>query len=263
MDHFDKYIEKLASEFNIGPSASRNPIWVSYQNKKLRSKTLEDKIYWHKLLISVPSKLESDPRFKKLVYVRYADDWIVGIRGSKDECRMILSKIRIFLSNELKLELSEKKTLITNLRNEEAKFLGTLISTASVQRYQRSRTFLIRTNKEIRLTAPVSTVIKKLTNASFMRNGISSPKMHWLQNSHQEILLLYNSVYRGIIQYYSFASNLNYLSSRIHNVLKSSCAKLLAAKFTLGSQAQAYTKFGKDLLEKESRTSFVKKTKWV
>ena len=68
-----------------------------------------------------------------------------------------------------------------------------------------------------------------------------------MSNSKDQIITLYNSVYRGIIKYYSFAHNLGKVSGYIHSTLKSSCAKLLAAKLTLNSQRKVFEKFGKNL----------------
>lgn len=68
-----------------------------------------------------------------------------------------------------------------------------------------------------------------------------------MQETKDAIILLYNSVYRGIINYYRFADNFNDLSSKIHYILKESCVRLLAAKFSTHSQTKIYIKFGKDL----------------
>lgn len=68
-----------------------------------------------------------------------------------------------------------------------------------------------------------------------------------MQNDKDAILLLYNTVYRGIIQYYRFAGNFNELSAKVHYILKESCAKLLAAKYSLKSQGKVYAKYGKNL----------------
>lgn len=64
------------------------------------------------------------------------------------------------------------------------------------------------------------------------------------------IILLYNSVYRGIINYYRFADNFNNLSAKVHFVLKESCVRLLAAKFSTKTQAKIYAVYGKNLKEK-------------
>lgn len=68
-----------------------------------------------------------------------------------------------------------------------------------------------------------------------------------MSDPKDSIILLYNSVYRGIINYYRFADNFNDLSSKIHYVLKESCARLLASKYNKNSQAKVYTEFGKNL----------------
>jgi len=138
--------------------------------------------------------------------------------------------------------------LITNINQDNARFLGTNIFRTSVTTYgRRGRGFLTRDNKTLKLTAPVDRILEKLAKAGFMAKGIPSAKMKWLANSKDETILLYNAVYRGIMQYYSFAQNFNSLSSHIHMILKASCAKLLATKFTLGTQAAVYKKYKKNL----------------
>ncbi|RCI07525.1 hypothetical protein L249_8324 [Ophiocordyceps polyrhachis-furcata BCC 54312] len=99
---------------------------------------------------------------------------------------------------------------------------------------------------ELMLEVSVSkTKITNLNNdrAIFLGFNICRAK----QDTFDEIILLYNSVYRGIMQYYSFVNNKNVLSARMYLILKSSCAKLLASKFTLGTQAAVFKKFGKNL----------------
>lgn len=116
---------------------------------------------------------------------------------------------------------------------------------------------LTRTADALRLTAPINRIVDKLKTNGFLKDGTPVPKFMWLANSKDEIILLYNAVYRGIINYYRFVHNFNELSSRVHYVLKSSCAKLLAAKFTLKSQARVFESYGKDLKGKDKH-SFIK-----
>ena len=186
-----------------------------------------------------------DPNFKKLVFVRYADHWILGVRGSYSECVVLLNKIRTFLAKQLNLKLSDQKTLITNANKDKAKFLGTKIFRARHQSLVR-KSFIRRTGREVRLEIPLPNVMKKLALAKFVNNGQSLPR-YLLHNSKDQILALYNSVYRGIVNYYSFAHNLGKASGYIHMILKSSCAKLLAAKYSLESRKKVFMKYGKDL----------------
>ena len=66
-----------------------------------------------------------DPGFIRIKYLRYADDWIVGIWGSRALAEQVKQEIRTFLRDQLQLTLSEEKTRITHARTEEASFLGT------------------------------------------------------------------------------------------------------------------------------------------
>ncbi len=72
----------------------------------------------------IPSIEVNDPDYRRLRYVRYADDFLLGFNGPKAEAEMIKQQLRTFLQEELKLELSEAKTLITHARSEAARFLG-------------------------------------------------------------------------------------------------------------------------------------------
>ena len=64
-----------------------------------------------------------DDTFKRLKYVRYADDFLIGMIGSKEECKIVKANITTFMREKLKLEMSQEKTLITNAQ-EPAKYLG-------------------------------------------------------------------------------------------------------------------------------------------
>lgn len=246
LNKLDEFIEELRTKFEVGNKASINPVWKNLENAMYRAKEKKDKVTIRKKLINVKSKLAIDPKFKKLVYIRYAEDWIVGIRGSREDCLNILAKIKKFLLEELKLELSEEKTKITNIKNVAASFLSISIRRFNHTQFRRVKGRLTRVTDSLRLTAPLDKIVKKLQTSGFIKKRLPAPRFLWMTNSKDEIILLYNSIYRGIMNYYSFVHNLNELSSRIHNILKSSCAKLLAAKFTLKSQSKVREKFGSD-----------------
>jgi hypothetical protein len=202
-------------------------------------------------MLKIPSRDPMDPGFKKLVYVRYADDWIIGIRGSFKDAQRILDKTNLFLKNELELNLSLEKTLITNAQKDKATFLGTTIGRSRHASFSLSKSgHLKRNSKEIRLEASFDRVNKKLKESGFLsksQKNLPLPRFLWLPNNKDEIITLYNSIYRGFINYYSFAMNFGNISSWLHYVLKTSCAKLLAAKFKLKSQKGVYKKFGSSL----------------
>lgn len=259
LDKLDKFVEHLKINFDVGERASINPVWKRMENAMYRAKDIQEKVMIRKEMLKFKSKLAVDPSFKKLVYIRYADDWVIGVRGSREDCNFILSEVRIFLQEKLKLSLSEDKTKITNSKHEVATFLSVNIRMFKTLHYRRVKGRSTRTADALRLTAPIDKIVNKLKTNGFMKEEIPAPKFIWLANSKDEIILLYNSVYRGITNYYRFVHNFNELSSRVHHILKSSCAKLLAAKFTLKSQARVFELYGKDFKGKDKH-SFIKAT---
>lgn len=74
LDKLDRFIDELKEEFDIGVKATINPLYKKLSQKKSRTKSLEEKLAIHKILRRIPSKMDIDPNFKKLEYIRYADD---------------------------------------------------------------------------------------------------------------------------------------------------------------------------------------------
>jgi retron-type reverse transcriptase len=74
MHKLDEYVMKLKAEFDIGHKASSNPEWKRLSMRKARTSSLLEKVKLHKEMLKIPSKAAIDTKFKKLVYVRYADD---------------------------------------------------------------------------------------------------------------------------------------------------------------------------------------------
>lgn len=258
MKKLDQFVESLKNDFDIGLRAKPNPKWANLQYRKRVAISVKEKLTLQKgvEMMRLPSKDLFDDNFKRLLYVRYADDWIIGIRGNKADCTKVLGKVNEFLKKELSLTLSPEKTLITNASTDRALFLGTNIFRSQHQTFSKSRhgtstNFLQRNGIEIRLEAPLNRVTQKLTSSGFFKDGIPLPRFLWLANDKDTIITLYNSVFRGIVNYYSFSMNLGKLSAWSYFILKTSCAKLLAAKFKLGTQSKVYKKFGKDLKGKD------------
>jgi len=77
----------------------------------------------------LPSQVPNDPDYRRLRFCRYADDFLLGFVGPKEEAEEIKHRLRTFLQEELTLELSEAKTLITHAKTETARFLNYEIHT--------------------------------------------------------------------------------------------------------------------------------------
>jgi Reverse transcriptase (RNA-dependent DNA polymerase) len=128
LNRLDAYIEQeLIPEYTGGKERKANPV---YQKLIRESYCLreEGRVEEAKLLKQQAQKLPSqdpeDPDFRRLKYVRYADDFLLGCIGPKSEAEEIKRKLEVFLREQLKLELSQAKTLITHARTETARFLG-------------------------------------------------------------------------------------------------------------------------------------------
>jgi DNA-directed RNA polymerase subunit M/transcription elongation factor TFIIS len=209
---------------------------------------------------SIPSRLANDPGFRRLYYVRYADDWIVAVRGPRSEVLTILETIKNFLKDRLKLTLSETKTSITNPRTGSALFLGTKIRISEHTYYSRkAHGVKTRSASQIRMLAPMDRIFKKLTTAGFMKAGSREgiPRFLWYHNGHGEILKLYNAVLRGYLNYYSFVMNYGKMAASLRDILFTSCAKLLAAKYKLKTVNKTINKFGPEL-KGNTNTEFLK-----
>ncbi len=200
---------------------------------------------------NVPSVVVDDPAFIRIKYVRYADDWLIGIAGPRRLAELVKEELATFLSHHLKLTLSPEKTKITHAHDEQAHFLGTdlTIGRGGVPRVVTTRNGTARpirrrsTGSEMVMTAPLARLVQKLHTRGFCTvTGQPTPKKEWIHLEVRQLILLYNSINRGIQNYYRFTDNFSYLS-RIQYILKFSLAQTLAAKFKC-SLRQIFQRFG-------------------
>lgn len=248
LDQLDKYVEGFAKNYQKGKQARPNPEYTKL--RYLRNSTTDPNTArdLFKKMQMVPYADPKDPSFRRLVYVRYADDWMIGLKGPYADAKFVINLVSEFLEKNLKLNLNKEKTIITHLQSDKAIFLGTLIGRARQRTYTKETIGQpIRNSLRLRFEAPLDRITKKLIAANFMKNGRPAPRFLWLANSKDVIVTLYNSVLRGYLNYYSFVYNYAKMSGWIYMNLKSSCAKLLSAKFTLKSQNAVYKLYGKDL----------------
>lgn len=270
LNSFDSVIEEIIKEYNnksegIKPSIT-NPEYhkltmrISRLNKKiikLRS-TNQDFLPEKREFISLIRKrrnlksLKPNPDYVKIKYVRYADDWLIGVWGNKEKA-LQLKNIAARALSDLNLELSTEKTLITNARSDRAKFLGTFIKrlassvgTSFIRRNNRSRR---APTGNIWMSAPILELVKKLEERGFfIRKGHK-----WLPKTItkftlipvSDIIIRYNSIVTGICNYYSFADNRRRLNKIIW-ILKESLKKTLMRKLKLNKRI-LIRKFGKDI----------------
>lgn len=191
--------------------------------------------------------------------MRYADDFIIGVIGSAHEAKLINERVNDFLSSQLLLNISSDKNKLARARKRRVKFLGIEVrvpiykepSFTTFKRIRHGQSQLITAKSSqgaVKLKANIKAVISKLSSAGFCdKLGTPTPRFQLYAIRHNDIVLMYNRVFRGITNYFSFADNYRTLAHRSQYILMHSCAKLLAAKLKLKTTKAVYSKFGKDL----------------
>jgi len=244
LHELDEYVEQLQRAYERGKQRKLNPEYRSLQRRRIRlaeegkAGTPEYKALT-RAMRKLPSMDIKDPKFVRIKYVRYADDWIVGVTGSHALAEEIKEKIGQFLKSKLNLTLSQEKTRITSARDEEAEFLGYRIRLGRTNKEQKitkstnssGRRFARRsTGMQVVLKAPIDKVVKRLAQKGFCDSqGNPTAKKGYIFLDEDQIISLYSSVNRGLLQYYRPADNWPKMN-RIQYILKYSLAKTLAGK---------------------------------
>lgn len=210
-----------------------------------------------KRIRSMPSVLTHDPEYIRIRYVRYADDWVVGVIGPHSLAVKIKEELKEFLHDRLKLTLSEKKTCITHAKTEQALFLGTYVQTAGrgeakiVEQTRGGTPYRRRiSGTQVILKAPVDRLVKRLAKKGFCTpDGKPTPKRAYAHLDLDQLIRYYASINWGIINYYRFADNFPALS-RVQFILLHSLAMTIAYKLKLASRKNVFKKFGRNITVK-------------
>jgi group II intron reverse transcriptase/maturase len=256
LHEFDLFMSSLIISFNKGKTRKKSPIYRKIQYNMSKLDDLQEIKILRRKLWMTHSKDPMDSNFKRLYYVRYVDDFIVGVIGSRSESSEILKKIKVFLKVNLKLTLNEKKTFITHFSKSFIMFLGTSIKgTHETEKKIQTRKRMgvsrkVKMTGRVVLHAPIKDLFEKATTNGFFKKkgGLFIPtKVGWLVNlDHADILKYFNSIIKGTLNYYSFANNRKSLGSLVHG-LKFSCARTLAIKYKLRYASKIFKKFGSRL----------------
>ena len=165
-------------------------------------------------------------------YRRHADDTLPGFAGPKAEAEEIKQKLTAFLRDDLKLELSPAKTLITHARSQRARFLGYEISAASRNHRTRRPSMTGRRNRRslngtIVLHVPAAVV--KAKAAPYLTRGKPARRTRMVNDSDHTIVARFGAEYRGIVHYYLLAGDV-FRPHRLRWVMETSMLKTLASK---------------------------------
>jgi group II intron reverse transcriptase/maturase len=233
LDRLDAYVEdELIPRFTSGDIRGRNADYRRLEYLKRVAKQAGDWESWkrhRRVMRSLPSYDTHDPGFRRLSYVRYADDFLLGFAGPRSEAEAIKAAIKEFLAENLRLELSDAKTLITHGRSEKARFLGYEItvsrSDTKVTSGQRS------VNGQVALLVSRGVVAEK--KKRFMRGGKAVHRPELVEDDDLSIISLYQAQWRGLLTYYLMAVNVSVRLPKLFRVMQLSLAKTLAAKHGL------------------------------
>lgn len=230
LDRLDKFVEnELIPDNTRGRRRKTNPPYVALTVAASRARNRGDRDKARELSQTaqrLPSRDPEDANFRRLWYVRYADDFLLGFIGPKAEAEIIKTKLARFLRDRLRLELSPEKTLITHARDDVARFLGYEVQClhADDQHDPRGRRGI---NGRIGLRVPRRVIEAQC--AKYMRHGKPTHIPQRLNDDAYSIVRLYQAEYSGIVQYYRLAYNLGKLS-RLRWVAQRSLVKTLANK---------------------------------
>ena len=257
LHELDKFMEEYAENFSRGQKRLINPeynkslkraayyrrmgkqMWedLSPEQRKDRNRTLKTLEAKQRMLS--PS-LPLDDSYKRVQYVRYADDFIIGVIGSKADAEQIKQDVGQFLKNVLDLEMSDTKTKVTHT-GDRARFLGYDITVSRSQELKTSTAgYKLRSNTGVvKLLVPREKWVNKLLEYNAIKIKINENGKERFVALHRgklvnlsdiEILTRYNAEVRGLYNYYAIAND-SYKIGRFANLMKYSMYKTFACKY--------------------------------
>lgn len=268
LDKFDKYMKMYADKFNKGERRKVSSEYRRLNNKKTRLakklKSVTDENVRAGMITEIKETLAQtyvtpchepmDANYRRIQYVRYADDFLIGVIGSKSECQAIKADIKEFMIEQLGLELSDEKTLITNAK-DKAKFLGYEIFVRSKAfMHKDSRGVMKRFgNGSVLLHVSMDTAKAKLLEYGALRIAKEGNQDIWkpkprgfmIGNKVEDIVAQYNTEIRGFYNYYAIANNISTIGHSFGYIMEYSIYKTIAQKLNL-TMSQAKLKFLKD-----------------
>ena len=259
LNELDVFMAEYAKSFNCGTKRKINPAykkpldvrrgkqeWLKRNEAKIseekRREVMAQIQELNSQLRSIPYSDPMDTEYRRVVYVRYADDFLIGVIGSKEDARQVKSDVGAFIKEHLHLEMSPEKTLITH-GSDFAHFLGYLITVSREQNSTRTKTGFTRRTYvgKVKLYVPKEKWLNRLLSYGALK--ISYDKTHgnkevWepvrrpglIRLDDIEILNQYNAEVRGMYNYYRLANNATVLNAFLY-VMKFSMYKTFAGKY--------------------------------
>jgi group II intron reverse transcriptase/maturase len=230
MDRLDRLVQDtLIPEYTRGTRRKSSREYKRRESNAHYSRktgSIERAAALRKAMQQQPSVDPNDAEYRRLRYVRYADDFLLGYAGTMAEAREIKDKIAAFLGTQLNLTLSADKTLITHASTGRARFLGYEIGTMHSQtKFDKARRRAVIA--KIGLYIPEDVLENKRTR--YLRDGKAHHRAERMNDSEYDLIPRYQGEYRGLVEYYTLAQNLHSLG-HVGYTMETSLLKTLAAK---------------------------------
>lgn len=242
LNELDQILATKIAEFWKGTKRKKDGAYAVAHTRTVRAKrkarqTGDWKAYKaaQQVKLRLPATDPQDPNFRRLTYIRYADDFLIGVIGSKADAQALKQWLGDYLRDVLHLELSEEKTLITNAK-ERVSFLGYEILRGEGKRRLRYPSKLgvctkRTTTQQLRLLIPREKCYAFAQKYGNPSKWDGNPRPHLLNLSELEILMIYNAEIRGFLGYYSLADNLTSTAATSCGLLQeASTARLPASE---------------------------------
>jgi group II intron reverse transcriptase/maturase len=244
LDRLDQYVESvLIPEFTRGTRRKTNPPVSRIKWRISQSDDPEEIQRLRKQMATIPSLHPDDPEYRRLRYVRYADDFLLGYAGPRAEAEEIKRRIGEYLRDHLKLELSEEKTLLTHGQTGTANFLGYDITVTRADHHRVLRTDLGRkvrgVNGRIALRVPMRVIHEK--RHAYMERGQPIHRTERLNDDVFSIVAGFESEFRGVVEYYKLALNIHRFRW-LKWTMETSLVKTLASKLKI-SVREVYRRY--------------------
>jgi group II intron reverse transcriptase/maturase len=214
LHELDRFMDEVCEQYSTkGKTRKHYKPYQELNMQRFHARKAGDHEHAHALPLAMRTMPSIDPLdrdYTRVKYTRYADDFVIMINGNKDLAEQIRKEIREFLMQELQLELSMGKTVITNLSNQRVRFLGyeiartqenTAITEDAIGRQKRTA------NGTIQLLVPGDMVREKLK--PFVANEKSVHHNARINVPVLDLLQQYNAEIRGLYEYYSLATDVS------------------------------------------------------
>jgi hypothetical protein len=242
LDKLDKYVETtLIPAYTRGEQRRVNPPYGALQRREseLRKRGEQEQAkVLRRQKQQLPSLDPNDPGYRRLRYLRYADDWLLAWSGPRKDAEEIKQQGGAFLKDTLHLTLSEEKTLVTHARTHPAKFLGyeiVVLNNNHKHDWRGHRSI----NGQIGLKVPKQVITEKCH--PYLRRGKPVHRKERTEDSVYSIIVQYQQEFRGLAEYYQLAVN-RYQLNRLKWVMERSLVATVAHKLRI-TVSQVYDRY--------------------